>query len=71
MLEISQIFMNLLVRNLYLDFSPMFHSGLKYNFGLLVMEGDSCPEGSWFESLQCILDGHFSHNFLVKIVLFV
>ena len=37
--------------------------------GLVVMGGDSCPEGLGFESLHHILDGHFSHIFVVKIVL--
>ena len=27
-------------------------------------------EGFWFESWHCILDGHFSHLFVVKIVIF-
>ena len=35
----------------------------------MVMGGDSCSEGRGFESQLCILDGHFSHIFLVKIVL--
>ena len=29
--------------------------------GLVVMGGDTCSEGRWFESQLCILDGHFSH----------
>ena len=33
----------------------------------MVMGGDSCPEGCGFESKHCILDGHFSHIFVVKI----
>ena len=32
----------------------------------MVMGGDSCPEGCGFESQHCILDGHFSHIFVVK-----
>ena len=35
---------------------------------LLVMGGDSCFEGWVFESLQHLLDGHFSHLIVVKIV---
>ena len=38
--------------------------------GLVVMGGDSCSEGRWFESQYSILDGHFSHWFVVKIVMF-
>ena len=26
----------------------------------MVMGGDTCSEGRWFESQLCILDGHFS-----------
>ena len=39
--------------------------------GLLVMRGDSCPKGREFKSRHSILDGHFSHLFLVKIVMCV
>ena len=39
--------------------------------GLVVMGRDSRPEGRGFKSLHRILDGHFSHTFVVKIVLFV
>ena len=39
--------------------------------GLVVMGDNSCSRGCWFESQRCILDGHFSHSFVVKIVLFV
>ena len=35
--------------------------------GLVVMGGDSCSEGRGFESQCCILDGHFSHQFVVKL----
>ena len=38
--------------------------------GLVVMGGDSCSEGRGFESQHNILDGHFSHTFAVKIVMF-
>ena len=34
------------------------------------MEGDSCSKGRGFESQHRILDGHFSHLFVVKIVMF-
>ena len=37
----------------------------------MVMGGDSCPEGHGFESQHCILDGHFSHISVVKIVVLV
>ena len=36
----------------------------------MVMGGDSCSEGRGFESQHNILDGHFSHTFAVKIVMF-
>ena len=36
----------------------------------MVMGGDSCPEGRGCESQHHILDGHFSHVFVVKIVCF-
>ena len=39
--------------------------------GLVVMGRDSCSEGRGFESRHHILDGHFSHLFVVKIVLLV
>ena len=37
----------------------------------MVMGGDSCSEGRGFESQHHILDGYFSHIFVVKIVMFV
>ena len=37
--------------------------------GLVVMGGDSCFEGHGFESQHHILDGYFSHIFVVKIVM--
>ena len=37
--------------------------------GLVVLGGDSCPEGRGFESQHQILDG--SHIFVVKIIIFV
>ena len=40
--------------------------------GLVVMWGDSCSEGCEFEYQHHILDGHFSHIFVVvKIVMFI
>ena len=39
--------------------------------GLVVMGDDSCFRGCGFESRRQILGGHFSHLFVVKIVLFV
>ena len=39
--------------------------------GLVIMGGDSCSEGGEFESQHRILDGHFSHLFGVRIVMFV
>ena len=39
--------------------------------GLVVMGGDSHPKGRGFESRYRILDGHFSHLFVVKIVMCV
>ena len=39
--------------------------------GLVVKGGDSWSEGHGFKSQHRILDGHFSHMFVVKIVMFV
>ena len=39
--------------------------------GLVVLGDDSCLRGREFESQRLILDGHFSHWFVAKIVLFV
>ena len=39
--------------------------------GLVVMGGDSCSKGRGFESQHRLLDGHFSHLFVVIIVKFV
>ena len=41
------------------------------NPGLVVMVEDSYTKGSVFESLHCKLDGHFSHTFVVEILMFV
>ena len=38
--------------------------------GLVVMGWDSCAEGCRFESQHHMLDGHFWHIFVVKIVMF-
>ena len=38
--------------------------------GLVVMGDDSCLRGRGFKSRYHILDGHFSHWFVVKMVLF-
>ena len=38
--------------------------------GLVVMGGDSCTEGRGFQSQHLLLDGHFPHIFIVKIVIF-
>ena len=35
----------------------------------MIMGGDSCSKGREFESRHSILDGHFSHLFVVKIVI--
>ena len=39
--------------------------------GLVVIGDDFCTRGRGFESLHRIPDRHFSHEFVVKIVLFV
>ena len=39
--------------------------------GLVVMGGNSCSESHGFKSQHHILDGHFSHIFVVKNVMFV
>ena len=38
---------------------------------MVMGDDDSCSIGRGFESRRCILDGHFSQLFVVKIVLFV
>ena len=35
----------------------------------MVMGGDSCTKGCGFKSCHCILDGHISQIFVVKIVM--
>ena len=39
--------------------------------GLVVMGDDSCSKSVGFESRRRVLDGHFLHLFVVKIVLLV
>ena len=39
--------------------------------GLVVMIDDSCLKVRGFESQRCILDGHISHWYVVKIELFI
>ena len=34
--------------------------------GQVGMGGDSCSEGCGFKSQYCVLDGHFSHWFVIK-----
>ena len=36
----------------------------------MVMGGDLCSEGLWFKYQHRLVDGHFSHIFVVKFVLF-
>ena len=43
----------------------------KQSPGLVVMGRDSRSKGRGFDSRRRILDGHFSHLFVVKIVKFV
>ena len=54
------------VKLLYKPYNSMVGSP-----GLVVMGGDSWSECHLFESQHRILDGHFSHIFVVKIVMFV
>ena len=58
------------------NFIELIHLEMQPNYisqggspGLVVMGGDSCSEGRGFESQHRILDGHFSHLFVVKIVM--
>ena len=39
--------------------------------GLAVIGGDSCTKDCRFKSRHQILDGHFSHIFVVKMLMFV
>ena len=41
------------------------------SLGLVVMGGDSCSEGCGLESQHHVLNGHFSHTLVVKILMFV
>ena len=39
--------------------------------GLVVMGGDSSSKGCGLKSRHCILDGYFSHIFVVRVVIIV
>ena len=43
----------------------MTNVGVKLGPGLVVTGGDSCAKGGELESRHCILDGHFSHTYLL------
>ena len=49
----------------------MGHLSLSLSPGLVVMGTDSRSKGHGFESQHHILDGHFPHIIVVKIVMFV
>ena len=54
------------------QFFPQRHISKGGSPGLVVgMGGDSCSEGCGFESQHRILDGHVSHLFVIKVLLFV
>ena len=38
--------------------------------GLVVIKSGSQSEGRGFKSQHCMLDGHFSHQFAIKLVIF-
>ena len=46
---------------------PEIHIDMGGSPGLLVMGGDSCSKGRELESQHHILEGHFSHIFVVNI----
>ena len=48
----------------------LMHTEVGRCTGLVVMGGDSCPEGCGFESQHRILDEHFSRIFVGKIAMF-
>ena len=51
---------------------PAYHLFRAVNYNhKAVMDYNSCSRGRGFESRRHILDGHFSHLFVVKIVFFV
>ena len=52
-------------------FYPMGHFTTNQSHGLVIMGGYLCSEGRGFESRHHILHGHFSHLFVLKIVMFV
>ena len=51
------------------------HGNIQYTLGgssgLVVMGGDSCTKGLELKSQYHILDGHFSHVFVLRIVMCV
>ena len=51
--------------------NPMIQILTSRSPGLVVMGGDYCSKGCEFESRHLILDGHFSHIFVVKIAMYV
>ena len=53
-------------RGMSLKLNSTFISDQRNGYG-----GDSCSKGCESESQYCILDGHFSHLFVVKNALFV
>ena len=54
-------FLTIIRKHFFLNRSP----------GLVDIGRDSRSEGRGFEYRHCKLDGHFSHTFVVKIVMFV
>ena len=61
--------LSFLQRPLKKDYNQINSSG--GSPGLVVIGRDSRSKGRGFESRHRILDGHFSHIFVVKIVMFV
>ena len=53
------------------DIQRIKSSCIRAGPGLVVMRRDSCSKGCGFNSRSSILDGHFSHLLVVKIVKFV
>ena len=65
-----------LVEKVYFDKLAFTQVGNKELFlggshGQVVMGGDWCSQGCEFKSQHRILDGHFSHLFVVRFVMFV
>ena len=52
------------------NFITLYHFILGGSLCLVVMVGDSCSKGRGFKSQHHILEGHFSHLFVVKLVLY-